>query len=411
MPDIGEGIAEAEVVEWLVQVGDRVAEDQVVATIQTDKSVVEMPSPVAGVVAALGVDAGEVLAVGAVLLAFEAADGASPAGTDMAHPVVSSETAPPVEPAPLATVAPVRRPRAAPAVRKLALDHDVDLTGVAGSGPNGRITRDDVLAATEAPPTTPIPVPAPVLGAERRSPSVSELGPCETTRVPLRGLRRQIAKKMVETWQTVPHITDYREADATRLIEARAQLRDAAPDGAASLTFVPFLVKIIAVALVEHPLLNASIDMDAEEYVLHQAINIGIATSTPDGLVVPVVRDADRKSIREIAEDVRDLVSRARAGRGSREDFGGGTYTVNNLGGIGTTMGTPIIRTPEVGIMGFGRIADRVVAVNGVPVVRPTLMLSSVGDHRLHDGDTLSGFTTAVVRLIETPYLLLAGLH
>jgi pyruvate dehydrogenase E2 component (dihydrolipoamide acetyltransferase) len=215
---------------------------------------------------------------------------------------------------------------------------------------------------------------------------------------------------MVESWRTVPHIIDYREVDASRLIEARQALREAWPEYAAVLTYVPLLVKVSAIALRRHPLMNASFDEVASEYVLHRRIHIGIATATSDGLLVPVVRDADRKSILELAVELSELVELARSRKATQEQLTGGTYTVNNLGSIGTSMGTPIIRTPEVGITGFGRITERAVARDGVPVVRPIMMLSSVGDHRLLDGDTLGSFTATLVNLLENPYQLLAEL-
>ncbi|MGH3259805.1 MAG: dihydrolipoamide acetyltransferase family protein, partial [Streptosporangiaceae bacterium] len=229
--------------------------------------------------------------------------------------------------------------------------------------------------------------------------------------VPLRGLRREIAKNMAESWRTIPHITDWREADATQLIEARRVLQAHAPAVAGALTYVPFFVKITATALRHHPLLNASFDEEQQEYVLHRRIHIGIATSVPDGLLVPVVRDADTKTVVELAEEIAELVRLARERKASREQLTGGTYTVNNFGAIGGHMGTPIIRPPEVGILGFGRMSDRVVAVDGRPAVRPTIALSSVGDHRLHDGDTLGTFTSAVAELIEHPYALLGELR
>jgi len=228
--------------------------------------------------------------------------------------------------------------------------------------------------------------------------------------VPLRGLRRQIAKTMVESWRNVPHIIDYRDVDASQLVEARQALREAWPNHANALTYVPLFVRATALALRRHPLMNASFDQEASEYVLHRRIHIGIATATSDGLLVPVVRDADRRSILELAVELAQLVELARTRTATLDQLTGGTYTVNNLGSLGTSMGTPIIRPPEVGIAGFGRISDRVVARGGVPVVRPIMTLSSVGDHRLHDGDTLGSFTSTLVRLLEHPYALFADL-
>jgi len=182
------------------------------------------------------------------------------------------------------------------------------------------------------------------------------------------------------------------------------------PEHAAVLTFVPIFVKVAATALERHPLMNASFDEAAGEYILHRRINVGVATATKDGLLVPVLRDADRKSILELAIEFGELVELARTRKASLEQLTGGTYTVNNVGAIGSTVGTPLIHTPEVGITAFGRIVERVVARDGIPVVRRMLTVSSVGDHRLHDGDTLGSFTTTLVRLLENPHLLLAEL-
>jgi len=284
------------------------------------------------------------------------------------------------------------------------------------------VTKDDVVAASAAvagpppvpvapvtpPPSSPaattVPASAPAVARPRAPLPVDE-------RIPLRGLRRQIAKNMVEAWRTIPHITDWRQADAGRLIAARDDLRRAYPDVAGQLTFVPLLVKIVATALRSNPLMNASLTPEVDAYVLHSRVNIGIATSTPDGLLVPVVRDADQKSVVELATETAELVALSRSRKASAEQLTGGTYTVNNLGALGGTMGTPIIRSPEVGILAFGRITETVVARGGQPVVVPIMTLSSVGDHRLHDGEELSAFTATVVQLIENPVRLLGTLR
>jgi pyruvate dehydrogenase E2 component (dihydrolipoamide acetyltransferase) len=423
MPDIGEGIAEIEIIEWHVSVGEKISPDQVVATIQTDKSMVEMPTPLSGTVVMLGAQAGDLLPIGNILIAVETADDAlvtvsEPKSPDSASPANVSLATPargPGEALSVSSSGPSVRVKAAPSVRRLAMQQGVDLTTVQGSGPGGRILDGDVVAAANA-WTSPIPTDAASTSTHATdargrvrlagSPDSAE----DDEHVPLRGLRRQIAKKMVESWRTVPHITDYREVDATRIVELRASLRAAWPEYAGVLTFVPIFVKVAATALRSNPLMNASFDEEAGEYVLHRRIHIGIATATHDGLLVPVVRDADRKSILELAVEFGALVELTRNRKASLEQLTGGTYTVNNLGAIGASMGTPIIHTPEVGITGFGRIADRVVARDGVPVVRKALTLSSVGDHRLHDGDTLGAFTSTLARLLENPYELLAEL-
>jgi pyruvate dehydrogenase E2 component (dihydrolipoamide acetyltransferase) len=425
MPDIGEGIAEVEIIEWRIGLGDQIQPDQIVATIQTDKSVVEMPTPLGGTVVFLGAEAGDLLAVGSVLIAVETegevkAEAPPRADLDSASSLAHTPEAllgardDVVEPTRLDEEQSSIRVKAAPSVRRLAAQRGVNLAAIRATGPGGRVTRDDVLEAG-AGPTTGLPADA---GAQiepaRTSAARRPAGPSESgeddEHVPLRGLRRQIAKKMVESWRTVPHIIDYREVDASRLIEARQAFREARPEYAGVLTYLPLFVKTSAIALRRHPLMNASFNEEASEYILHRRIHIGIATATSDGLLVPVVRDADRKSILELAIELGELVELARTRKASLEQLTGGTYTVNNLGSIGASMGTPIIRTPEVGITGFGRITDRVVARDGVPVVRPMMMLSSVGDHRLLDGDTLGSFTATLVHLLENPYELLTEL-
>ncbi len=434
MPDIGEGIAEVELLEWHVEVGSQVREYDVLATIQTDKSIVEMSSPFTGTVVRLGAAPGDILPVGDVLVVLDTGtDTNTGTGTDTNAGADADDAAEMGTGAVPAAEQVTERPRAAPAVRRLAVELGVSLADVRGSGPSGRITHEDVRLAAAGGADQAGPRPG---SAKRPGPAEDEdAGEAEaklavgqvpdlaarqgaaTTRhlpdehVPLRGLRRQIAKNMAESWRTIPHITDWREADATQLIEARRALSAYVPAVAGALTYVPFFVKITATALRHHPLLNASFDEEHQEYVLHRRINIGIATSVPDGLLVPVVRDADTKTVIELAEEIAELVGLARERKASREQLTGGTYTVNNFGAIGGHLGTPIIRPPEVGILGFGRISDRVVAVDGVPAVRSTIGLSSVGDHRLHDGDTLAAFTSAVVDLIERPYALLAELR
>jgi pyruvate dehydrogenase E2 component (dihydrolipoamide acetyltransferase) len=424
MPDIGEGIAEIEIIEWLVKIGDEIHPDQIVATIQTDKSLVEMPSPLSGKVIFLGARPGDMLQVGGVLIAVESDSdnavevipverlGLPPDDTSSA-PISLVPTSAQLLPGSLVGIP--TRAKAAPSVRRLATELGVNLATIRGSGPGGRIISEDILAATGVPASTALEDESSVVGHRSRALATARpLRPlpseADDEHVPLRGLRRQIAKKMVESWRSVPHIIDYREVDATRLLELRQSLREAWPDYAAVLTFVPIFAKVAATALRRNPLMNASFDDGAGEYVLHRRIHIGIATATSDGLLVPVVRDADRKSILDLAIEFGELVELTRSRKASLEQLTGGTYTVNNLGAIGTSMGTPIINTPQVGTTGFGRITDRVVARDGVPVVRPMLTLSSVGDHRLLDGDSLGTFTGTLVRLLENPYELIAEL-
>jgi pyruvate/2-oxoglutarate dehydrogenase complex dihydrolipoamide acyltransferase (E2) component len=377
LPDVGEGIATADIGDWLVAEGDRVVEHQDLVEIQTDKAMVVIPCPVTGVVTRLCAREGDTLDVGAVLAVFMAdagADGAAAAAAAPAGP---------------------RRPLAAPATRRRARELGVDLAGVTGSGPQGRILREDVEAATSA-PAPPAPAPAAARPGEV---------------VPLRGVRRAIAENLTRAWQEVPRVIDYREVDATGLLAARRALkaRIAArgdDELARALTPTPLIVLAAVRALRDHPYVNASIDMEAGEITLHGHVHVGIATAAPDGLTVPVVHDADGKGLAQIAREVAALASAAREHRLAPEQLAGATFTVNNYGGLGIWLGTPIVRPPEVANLGVGAIRDQVVAVGGRAVVRPTLALAVAGDHRVLDADTLAAFVTDVVGLLEEPLLL-----
>jgi pyruvate dehydrogenase E2 component (dihydrolipoamide acetyltransferase) len=389
LPDVGEGIATADIIEWRVAAGDRVVEGQDLVEIQTDKAMVVIPSPATGVVTRLGAAAGESLAVGAVLAVFEARAG-EPAGAGI------NEIPAPVD-RPGATPADHRRrPLAAPSVRRVARELGIDLASVSGSGPNGRIVREDL----QSPPAPGTAMP----------PAGQTVSPGET--VPLRGIRRAIAQTMTRAWQEIPHMIDYREVDAARLIEARRVLGGRARERgdealADALTPTALIARAAVIALGEHPYVNASIDLEREEITLHGQINLGIATATEPGLIVPVLHNAESKSLSELAIQISELLRQARAGRLGPAQLAGGTFTVNNYGGLGIWLGTPIIRPPEVANLGVGAVRDRVVAIDGKPTVRPVLALAVSGDHRVLDGHTLAAFVTRVVELLEQPLLLL----
>jgi pyruvate/2-oxoglutarate dehydrogenase complex dihydrolipoamide acyltransferase (E2) component len=377
MPDVGEGLGEGEIVSWRVAVGDRVARDQIILEVETDKSVVELPAPADGVITELGGRPGDVLAVGAVLAVIDTGAGGD---ASTAH-----------------------RALASPATRKLALQLGVDLAQVQGSGPGGRVTRQDVEAAAQPGRKSqvepgPVEAPAPVM------PPAPE-GSADVEVVPLRGLRRRIAQTMTQSWREIPHITDFREVDATRLVQVRARLRERL---GAHLTYLPLFVAAAAAALRRHPALNASLDARAETVTYHRRCHIGIATATGDGLIVPVLHNADRKSLAEIADEAAALAEAARARRVTRAQTSHGTFTITNFGSYGSWLGTPMIRPFEAGIAGFGRIHDAVVAVDGVPAVRPLLPLVIAADHRLIDGDTLGRFAADLAELLADPVLLLA---
>ncbi len=401
LPDVGEGIATAEIIAWQVAEGDHVREHQDLVEIQTDKATVVIPCPATGVVARLCAAAGDTIDVGAVLAVIDA-DGAAPrAGL----------------------------PLAAPTTRRLARELGVALEDVAGSGPHGRILREDVERAA---PGARAPAPAPAkraapAPAERAAPAPAErAAPAPAKRaapapaagevIPLRGVRRTIAHTLTRAWQEVPRVIDYREVDATALLRARASLRQRALDRgddplAKALTPMPLIVRAAVIAARDNPYVNASIDLEREQITLHGRYHVGIATAGPDGLTVPVVHDADQRSLAEIALEIVALARAARERRLTPEQLAGPTFTVNNFGSLGTWLGTPIVRPPEVVNLGVGAIRDRVVAVDGAPVVRPTLVLSVAGDHRVLDGDTLAAFVNQVAALLEDPVLLFEDLR
>jgi pyruvate dehydrogenase E2 component (dihydrolipoamide acetyltransferase) len=374
-PDIGEGIDAGELVEWHVAEGQVVREDEPMADVQTDKATVTIPCPTTGRVLELRVKAGEMLLVGAVMAVFE------PSAADAGAPASAT------------------RPLASPATRKHARDLGIDLERIRGSGPDGRIRPQDLERAAGAPrPAELAPAPTPAAGADQV--------------VPLRGVRRTIARTMTEAWRTIPHIIDYREADATALIRWRDTLRERAVSEAdeglqRALTITPLLLRIAVDALRRHPYVNASIDMEREEITLHAERNIGVATATPEGLIVPVVQRADSKSVSQLALAVAELAAAARTRRLRPEQLAGGTFTLNNFGGLGVWLGTPIIKPGEVANLGVGRVQERPVAVGGRVVVRPIMALAVSGDHRVLDGHTLSAFVSDVVALIEHPEPLL----
>lgn len=431
LPDLGEGLAEAEIVHWLVAVGDTVVEDQPVAEVQTAKANVEIPSPVAGRVVMLGGEIGQMLDVGAVLIAFETADeidSSSFAPTPSEQPEAqlrpdaraTSGPTPPTEAeeaSPVAAVPPVpvsgqRRVLASPSTRRFAVEHDIDLATVAGTGPAGRVTIDDVRSFLSAPtafgsdaaPAADRPAqrtaPLQALARPRHVPNNDEV-------VPLRGIRREVARSMTRAWQEVPHVTEFREVDATRLLQAHRALRERAPADAPTLTLLPLLVLATASALRRHRTMNATIDMESESITLKGKINIGIATSSDAGLVVPVLQDVGTMGLTQISREIAELVEAVRDRLVRPEQLAGGTFTISNFGSFGTWLGTPIIKPPEVAILGIGRVQDKVVAVDGQAVVRPTLPLAVSSDHRLIDGHVMGAFFNDLQALLEDPVLIL----
>jgi len=394
LPDVGEGLEEGEIVSWLVGPGDAVVRDQPLVEVQTDKALVELPSPVAGQVVSLAFAAGDVVKVGQVLVVLE--DGGGPAPVSAAASAASEPRQP----------ARGGRPKAAPAVRKLALDRGVDLAAVAGTGPGGRILAADVEAAAAA----PTGVPHQPIAAVRNAGSAGGLGWMEPGRHPLRGIRRVTAEAMARSWSEIPHLTVLDETDATGLLSARRRLAGAGIET----TIGALLVAAVARGLRRYPVLNASLAMGAGaaggEIVVHADCNIGLAVATADGLVVPVINRADRRTLAELGAEVLRLSAAARNRTVDVAELRGGTFTISNWGAIGGRYATPLIRPPEVGIMGFGAIRPRPFVVDGGVEARPTLPWALSVDHRLIDGDVATAFTEYVTGLLADPVALLAEL-
>jgi pyruvate dehydrogenase E2 component (dihydrolipoamide acetyltransferase) len=390
LPDVGEGIAEGEVVRWLVAEGAQVKEDDPLVEILTDKANVEIPSPVAGTVVKILAQPGQVVKVGESLALIEPAAGQAAA---VRHVAISSDrpTTTPREAMdpgqgspPKSAGVPGGDVLATPVVRKLAKDLGVELGKVPGSGPGGRITEEDVrrAPAPEAPKGTPAESPA-------------------EERIPFRGRRRMIARKMVQAKTRVPHALLVDEADVSGLLAERAKLREMGEREGVRITILPFLMKAVAGALQRHPALNASLDEAREEIVLKKSFDIGMAVDTGDGLVVPVVRNADAKSVIELAREIERLSEAARGGTLAPSDLSGGTFTVTSVGSIGGLFSYPVINFPEAAILAAHKIVTRPVVRDGEIVPRDMMYLSLSFDHRIVDGGAATRFLNEIVRRIE----------
>ena len=396
LADVGEGIAEAEVIEWLVDVGDTVKEDQPVVVVETDKSQIEIPAPVTGVVKSLGAKVGDVLAVGSNLMQIEA--------TGVVSKDIAAHTSAPgveVKQTSLSTATPARatnvRPLASPSTRKLAASLGIALDSITGSGPNGQITTDDLtnskLVASTASP------------ANDSALSIAQTDGNGVTFIQLRGLRRQIATSMSEALR-IPHITEFKEIDATALMALRSELAPQFENEGIKFSVTPLLMRACVLALQNHPSFNARFDSEMGEIRQYDDINLGFATATEDGLIVPVMRKANDFTVAMLAKQTEQLAELAKTRKATPDQLGGGTFTVTNFGSFGTWLGTPIIRPPEVAIAGFGRIAEKVIPVDGAPAVRMVLPIVVAADHRINDGAHLGAFVGDIAKLLLNPETL-----
>jgi pyruvate dehydrogenase E2 component (dihydrolipoamide acetyltransferase) len=415
-PDVGEGITEGEIVRWLVKEGDEVKADQPVAEIETDKAIVEMPSPYSGTVLKLHFHEKDIVKVGQVLITI-GAKGESPDLVVADDAAVGAAPVPPAEVKPASPGAPVPGTagraeggaiQATPMVRKLAQDVGIDLATVAGTGPQGRITEDDVRAAkaraaTESSQTLQTsqqtPQPAPKVKSK-----YDFYGTLE--RIPLRGIRRATAKKMHESVSTAAHVTHFDEADAAALAALKDKLAAEAARFGVKLTYLPFIVKALIAAIKLHPTLNSTLDDEEQEIVVKKYYNIGIAVDVPDGLIVPVVKIAEQKTVFDIAGEIKTLAEAAKARTLDMGDLRGGTFSITNVGMIGGEWATPIINYPEVAILATMKIADRVRAVGGTVAVRKTLPLCLSFDHRVIDGAEAARFMNDLKKALEDEALL-----
>lgn len=435
MPELGEGLHEGEIIKWHVQPGDEVREDDVLMEVQNDKAVVEVPSPVNGRVVELLVKEGEVAVVGQVLAVFETdAAGEDAGGGQASAESAANQAAAPASPQPAPetapdAAAPAGQPGSAkasadgregaglvlatPGVRKLARELGVPIAQVKGTGRGGRITREDVLAYAEGGPKPAAEArtgagesaPSPMADGKEAAPR-TPAAEADEERVPLKGIRRAIAAAMVKSVYTAPHVTIMDEADVSKLVALRQKAKPLAEQKGVKLTYLPFVVKALVAAVREFPALNASIDDERGEIVYKKRIHVGIATDTEGGLLVPVVKDADRKNIWTIAREIADLAARAREGKLAPDDMRGSTISISNIGSAGGMFFTPVINWPEVAILGMGRIAEKPVVRDGAIEIGRLMALSLSFDHRLIDGVTAQQAMNLVKRLLEDPEML-----
>ena len=416
LPDLGEGMQEAQIVEWLVRPGDTLKLDQPIVRVETDKAIVEIPSPVAGRVSEIRVPQGQVAKLGEVLVIFDTGSGTTTTeSTGTASAATNGASAASASPG-QATTQTKQRVLAAPAVRKLAFELGIDLEQVPPSQPGGRVTIDDVRAYAERAKAAPAPTPAAEQqkvesGVGAKVEAARREGQPPTTgqerREPLTGLRKRIAERMERSWRTIPHATAFDEVDGTALVALRQSLKPIAEQRGVRLTYMPLLIKLLIPVLKEFPIFNASLDEERREVVYKQAYHIGVAADSPEGLLVPVLRDADRLTLIEIAARLEHLIEGARKRTLSLPELSGSTFTLNNVGSFGGSSGTPIINYPEAAILAVGRLQEKAIVRDGTILARPMMPLALSFDHRLIDGALAGRFLARFKDLVENPQQLM----
>lgn len=427
-PELGEGLHEGEIIKMHIKPGDKVTDDDIIMEVQNDKAVVEVPCPVNGTVQEVFAKDGQVCRVGEVVAIIDAegdipeqeghAEEQSAQEADAAKGSADTQASP-AKDAPTdakqgeaggasAPAAPNKDVLATPSVRKFAREQGVDLSQVQGSGNNGKITREDVEAFKNGggQAATPAAQAAAETQAAPAAASAAVDPRAEEERVPFKGIRKAISNAMVKSAYTAPHVTIMDEVDVTELVAFRTRMKPVAEKKGTKVTYLPFIVKALVAACRQFPALNAMIDEENNEIVYKKYYNIGIATDTDNGLIVPVIKDADRKSIWMIADSIRDLAGRGREGKLSPNEMKGSTISITNIGSAGGMFFTPIINFPEVAILGTGRISEKPVVKNGEIVAAPVMALSLSFDHRIIDGATAQNFMNYIKQLLANPELL-----
>ncbi len=422
LPDLGEGTVEAEIVGWRVKPGDSVSEDEVIVEVMTDKAAVEVPSPVSGRVLSTTGAPGDMVPVGAELIVLETEAGAKaavaaaasaappPAASAAAVRTAGNGAAGAPAGAAVAVALPNARVATSPAIRRRAHEAGIDLRQVAGSGPNGRIVPKDLdaYAARRAPPT-PLRSAPKAVPAAARAPEPRAALSAGTEEIKVIGLRRVIAQRMSEAKRNIPHFAYVEELDVTELEALRRHLNGRLPAGAAPLTYLPFLALALVRVLREFPQCNAHYDAERGVIVRYAAVHLGVATQTPDGLKVPVVHDAQGRTLWELAAEIRRVSEAARSNKARREELSGSTITITSLGKLGGIASTPIINAPEVAIIGANRALERPMVVDGAIAIRRTMNLSSSFDHRFVDGYDAAAMIQALKECLEHPATIFMG--
>ena len=408
LPDIGEGLVEGEIVKWLVKVGDTLTEDQPMVEVMTDKATVELPSPTAGTVSDIRAEEGEVVPVGNIIIVIDDGDGAPAAKVEapaakVEAPAAKAEaqartTPTPPAPAAPAPALPTGRVLAAPATRKYARERDVDINRVVGTGPRGRVTKEDIDNFGGASPVVPTPAPAPVTALETDQV------------IPVRGLRRLIAQSMARSKRTAAHFTIVEEAHVDELVRLRDVLNADLREGETKISYLPFVMKALVVAIREFPYLNASYDEEKQEIILKARINLGIAVDTDAGLSVAVIHDVPAKDFQMLSAEIVAAAERARAGKSTTLDVSDGTFTITSTGAHGGLLATPVINHPEVAIIGIHAIKRKPVVRGDEIVIGHVMNVSLSLDHRVVDGMTGARFLARVISLLEEPGRLLASM-